>query len=165
MCVAALNATEERQVQRINYGVIFEKESHIVFGNEYWYHTFEVPLPRKVSATQFAQCDIVHQNCYILNQVISQLSALRNEVASNINNTVDLIHQLVPKAELSLNQNTQSRNKRGLFDFVGSISKSLFVTATVEDVQKLARHVNILINKNNDFAKAIVHHDELLSSF
>ena len=35
----------------------------------------------------------------------------------------------------------------------------------VEDVQKLSRHVNILINKNNDFAKAMAHHHDLLSSF
>ncbi|CAG2249469.1 unnamed protein product [Mytilus edulis] len=60
---------------------------------------------------------------------------------------------------------TQSRSKRGLFNFIGSISRSLFGTATVKDVQKLARHVNILINRNNKFAKAMTEHDQLLSSF
>ena len=87
------------------------------------------------------------------------------EVATSINTTVDLIHELIPKVDLSVSGTTQSRNKCGLFDFVGSISKSLFGTATVEDVEKLARHVNILINKNNKFVKAMTHHDQLLSSF
>ncbi|VDI64062.1 Hypothetical predicted protein [Mytilus galloprovincialis] len=61
--------------------------------------------------------------------------------------------------------NTESRLKRGLFDFIGSISKSLFGTATTKDVNRLAKHVNILIRRNNEFAKDITHHDKLLSSY
>ena len=156
---------KEEQMQRINYGVTFYKESNIVFGMEYWYHTFEIPLPSKVVVPVFPQCDIVHQNCYILNQVITQLSALKTEVAVNINATVDVLHRILPKTNILSDIPIQSRTKRGLFDFVGSISRGLFGTATVEDVQKLARHVNILMNRDSKLAKAMTHHDEMLSSF
>ena len=163
--ISTAKTTGVKQMQRINYGVAFQKQSEIVLGQEYWHHTFEIPLPKKRVDSSFPVCDIVHQNCYILNQVISQLSAIKEQVGSSINRTVDFIHHLVPKMDPSLMSEYHSRSKRGLFDFVGSISKSLFGTATVEDVRKLARHVNILINKSNKFAKAMAHHDTLLSSF
>ncbi|XP_052083209.1 uncharacterized protein LOC127720584 [Mytilus californianus] len=163
--IYAVNADGEVQMHRINYGVTFAKEANIVFGSENWLHTFEIPLPHKISSVQFPRCDIVHQNCHILNQVISQLSAVRTGVTGNINNTIDVIHRLVKKADFNLDTRSQSRSKRGLFDFIGSISRSLFGTATVKDVQKLARHINILAERNNKFAKAMSHHDEELSSF
>ncbi|VDI72787.1 Hypothetical predicted protein [Mytilus galloprovincialis] len=163
--IYAVNADGEVQMHRINYGVTFAKEANIVFGSENWLHTFEIPLPHKISSVQFPRCDIVHQNCHILNQIISQLSAVRTGVTANINNTIDVIHRLVKKADFNLDTRSQSRSKRGLFDFIGSISRSLFGTATVKDVQKLARHINILAERNNKFAKAMSHHDEELSSF
>ncbi|CAG2216296.1 unnamed protein product [Mytilus edulis] len=134
-------------------------------GVKNWLHTFEIPIPHKISSVQFPRCDIVHQNCHILNQVISQLSAVRTGVTANINNTIDVIRRLVKKADFNLDTRSQSRSKRGLFDFIGSISRSLFGTATVKDVQKLARHINILAERNNKFAKTMSHHDEELSSF
>ncbi|XP_076107630.1 uncharacterized protein LOC143075933 isoform X2 [Mytilus galloprovincialis] len=74
--IYAVNADGEVQMHRINYGVTFAKEANIVFGSENWLHTFEIPLPHKILSVQFPRCDIVHQNCHILNQVISQLSAV-----------------------------------------------------------------------------------------
>ncbi|CAG2256468.1 unnamed protein product [Mytilus edulis] len=164
--VLAVNAEKEKLVQRTNYGVTFVKEADIVFGSEHWFHTFEISIPHKIHKFSYPSCDIIHQNCFILNQVISHLSALKTDVASNVNSTVEIIHKLIPKADFKMNTtSTQSRSKRGLFNFIGSISRSLFGTATVKDVQKLARHVNILINRNNKFAKAMTEHDQLLSSF
>ncbi|CAC5415176.1 unnamed protein product [Mytilus coruscus] len=163
--IYAVNADGEVQMHRINYGVTFAKEANIVFGSENWLHTFEIPLPHKISSVQFPKCDIVHQNCHILNQVISQLSDVRTGVTANINNTIDVIHRLVKNADFNLDTRSQSRSKKGLFDFIGSMSRSLFGTATVKGVQKLARHINILAERNNKFAKAMSHHDEELSSF
>ncbi|CAG2252222.1 unnamed protein product [Mytilus edulis] len=74
----------------------------------------------------FEQCDITHQHCYILNQVLSQLSAIRTQVSSDVNHTVEVIHQLIRHIDIEDTSNTESRLKRGLFDFIGSISKSLF---------------------------------------
>ena len=152
-------------IQRINYGVMFEQQGSLISGSEYWIHTFQIPLPSKQGNVEFTQCDIVHQHCFILNQVISQLSAIRTQVSFNINQTVDMVHKLVGHVSLDTPSKTETRLRRGLFDFIGSISKSLFGTATVQDVNRLAKHVNILIHRNNEFAKDLAHHDELLSSY
>lgn len=76
-----------------------------------------------------------------------------------------MVHNMLKHTDVTEQSKTESRTRRGLFDFIGSISKSLFGTATVDDVNRLARHINILIYKNNAFAKDLTHHDELLSSY
>ncbi|CAC5370072.1 unnamed protein product [Mytilus coruscus] len=163
-CIQQVEPTREI-VQRINYGVVFSKKSNIIFGQEFWHHTFQVPIPKKEESQPYPSCDIVHQHCYILNQAISQLSAVRAHISSNINHTVDTIHQLVSKENLQVKSKIKSKSKRGLFDFIGSISKSLFGTATVKDVNRLARHMNILSRNSHNLAKSMAHHDELLSSY
>ncbi|XP_052064383.1 uncharacterized protein LOC127704385 [Mytilus californianus] len=160
-----VSADKVHQIQRINYGVVFERQPNLLSGRENWLHTFKIPLPSKQTDDHFEQCDITHQHCYILNQVLSQLTAIRTQVSSNVNHTVEVIHKLIPHIDIEDKSNTESRLKRGLFDFIGSISKSLFGTATTEDVNRLAKHVNILIRRNNEFAKDITHHDKLLSSY
>ncbi|CAC5388717.1 unnamed protein product [Mytilus coruscus] len=160
-----VSADKVHQIQRINYGVVFERRPNLLSGRENWIHTFKIPLPSKQTDGNFEQCNITHQHCYILNQVLSQLSAIRTQVSSDVNHTVEVIHQLIPHINIEDKSNTESRLKRGLFDFIGSISKSLFGTATTEDVNRLAKHVNILIRRNNEFAKDITHHDKLLSSY
>ncbi|CAC5365736.1 unnamed protein product [Mytilus coruscus] len=163
-CIQQVEPTREI-VQRINYGVVFSKKSNIIFGQEFWHHTFQVPIPKKEESQPYPSCDIVHQHCYILNQAISQLSAVRAHISSNINHTVDTIHQLVSKENLQVQSKIKSKSKRNLFDFIGSISKSLFGTATVKDVNHLARHMNILSRNSHNLAKSMAHHDELLSSY
>ncbi|CAC5404595.1 unnamed protein product [Mytilus coruscus] len=150
-------------VQRINYGVVFSKKSNIIFGQDFWPLTFKVPISKKEGSQPYASCDIVHHHCYAPNQAISQLSAVRAHISSNI--TVDTIHQLVPKENLHIESNIQSKSKRDLFDFIGSISKSLFGTASVKDVNRLARHVNILSRNSHNLAKSMAQHDELLSFY
>lgn len=164
LCIIQTVETTE-MMQRINYGVIFQKQADMFIGQEDWFHTFEITLPKKTDPKPFSVCELQHGNCYILNQILSQLSAMRTEVSSNINDTLDIVHKLIPEMDQNVSENGQSRTKRGLFDFIGSISKSLFGTATVDDIQKLERHVNVLVKQTNNMAKAIVHHDNLLSSF
>lgn len=49
--------------------------------------------------------------------------------------------------------------------FSGSLSRSLFGTATIEDVQLLARHVNALNARTTKFALAMQQYDAHMSSF
>jgi len=125
-----ISASEVNMMQRINYGVIFERQSNIVLRQEYWIHTFQIPLPTKQEDGKYEPCDIIHQHCFILNQVLSQITAIRTQVSSNINYTVEIIHKLLHKRQINTKPDTEIRLRRGLFDFIGSISKSLFGTAT-----------------------------------
>lgn len=87
---------------------------------------------------------------------------------ASVNSTVHQIHQLVPSTRLPTPRLYvgSSRTKRGLFDFIGQISKSLFGTATTSDINAaLKRHMQILNNNNVKLAKAMAQQDEHLSSF
>lgn len=49
-----------------------------------------------------------------------------------------------------------SRHKRRILDFVGQISKSLFGTATPDDIATLQRHMQTLNRNNAQIAATIV---------
>lgn len=49
-----------------------------------------------------------------------------------------------------------SRHKRRILDYVGQISKSLFGTATPDDIATLQRHMQTLNRNNAQIAATIV---------
>ena len=69
---------------------------------------------------------------------------------------------LIPKIQV---RSTKGRQTRALLSFVGSLSKSLFGTATMDDVNILASHINALVRKTNAMSNALVQHGSHLSSF
>lgn len=40
-------------VQRINYGVIFQEQSNMMLAQEYWLHTFHIPLSLDLRSIRF----------------------------------------------------------------------------------------------------------------
>lgn len=86
---------------------------------------------------------------------------------ASVNTTVNQIHHLIPSTTLPPQQTYigSSRQKRGLFDFVGKLSKSLFGTATSDDINALKRHMQTLNNNKVKLAQAMSQQDHHLSSF
>ena len=78
-----------------------------------------------------------------------------------LNNTLDTIYQLIPEK----NTLPKRRGKRALFGFIGEISRSLFNTATLDDVNLLVKHINSLKKNTNKIMSSIQQHEEHLSSF
>ena len=71
---------------------------------------------------------------------------------ASVNSTVHQIHILLPQAHVPppttfIGSSWSSKRKRGLFDFIGQISKSLFGTATSDEIATLQRHMQTLNNK------------------
>ncbi|KAK3088640.1 hypothetical protein FSP39_021771 [Pinctada imbricata] len=154
-------------LQRINYGVTFHKIADIYLGQEYWAHTFEIPLPRKVHIQERARCNLQEPICTKAKSVIMSLNKLKIQAIASVNQTVHEIHQLIPASVLP-KQDTffgRSRSRRGLFDFIGKISKSLFGTATSSDINTLKRHMQALNRNNVKIAKAMATQEKHLSSF
>lgn len=54
-------------------------------------------------------------------------------------------------------QTLKKRQARALLPFIGSLSKSIFGTATMDDVNILAGHINALNSKTEKIAKALEH--------
>ena len=81
---------------------------------------------------------------------------------ASVNSTAHHILDLVPTTELPQERNFigRSRSKRGIFDFVGKISKYLFGTATSGDIEALKRHMQVLNNNNVKLAEVMANQDQ-----
>ena len=96
------------------------------------------------------------------------LNALRTQTMASVNSTVHQIHILLPQAHVPppttfIGSSRSSKRKRGMFDFIGQISKSLFGTA--DEIAILQRHMPTLNNNNVKIAKAMAVQEKHLSSF
>ncbi|WAR19936.1 Y068-like protein [Mya arenaria] len=148
-------------IPRLNYGVIFQREASITLSREYWLHTFEITLPKHVSFPTIGPCYKDKETCKIISHVLSQLNSVRIETGARLNNTLQTIHKLVPHADIV----KKSRSRRSLLPFIGKFSRTLFGTATVDDVNILANHINALMKRERSIADALVQHGQHLSSF
>lgn len=154
----------DNTIQRINYGIIFEKSTNIFLSQENWLHTFQIQLPKKIHLDSL-YCNM--PKCKTVGHIIKSINLLRMQCMASVNTTVNQIHHLIPSTTLPPQQTYigSSRQKRGLFDFVGKISKSLFGTATSDDINALKRHMQTLNNNNVKLAQAMAQQDHHLSSF
>ena len=98
--------------------------------------------------------------------MLTQLNSIRIETGARLNNTLETIHKLVPHADMVTTKSTKkSRSKRALLPFIGRFSRTLFGTATVDDVNILAQHMNALNIRTHAISEALVQHGKHLSSF
>ena len=77
---------------------------------------------------------------------------------ASVNSTVHQIHILLRQAHVHppttfIGSSRSSKRKRGMFDFIGQISKFLFGTA--DEIATLQRHMQTLNNNNVKTAKAM----------
>ena len=150
------------QFQRLNYGVVFEPKTHIQMGVENWIHTFEVELPEELTLIQLSGCSKDRDTCKLVNKVLAQINQLRLETESMMNGTMETIRKLIPETQ---NLGMKSRKRRAIFSFLGEFAKTVMGTATTDDVNTLAKHVNALAKKTNKVLHSFEQHEEHVSSF
>ena len=148
-------------IHRLSYGIVFQAETELLLAQEDWLHTFEISLPSKIDIFPITGCNHDKDTCIIISQVLSQNNEIRMQTKLRLNNTVDAIYQLIPEKHTI----PRSRGKRALFGFIGKISRSLFNTATLDDVNLLVKHINALKQNTNKIMTSIQQHEEHLSSF
>ena len=56
LATATVSGTLSPELQRMNYGVLFEPEGHLQLSRENWIHTFEVELPEKINMHKLSGC-------------------------------------------------------------------------------------------------------------
>ena len=141
--------------QRLNYGVIFQQKERVIIARDFWYHTFELNLPVTLAMPTLAACTKQNAACRMLSQFLSQLDSVHAETAARLNSTVQSIEELIP----------QMCSWQSLLPFLGKLSKGLFRTSTMDDVNILANHMNKLNKMASGLAKALTQHENHLSSF
>ena len=147
-------------LQRLNYGIVFQERTNIIISNEHWLHTYEIIMPDHVNIPNIGTCHKDNSTCALITHVLSNINMIRAETAIRLNNTIETIRTLIPEARVQT-----SRSKRSLLPFIGDLSRSLFGTATINDVNMLAKHINALNKESRQIANALTQHETHLSSF
>ena len=147
-------------IQRLNYGVVFTQETTVHIAAEEWLHTFQLPVPRRINVPRLGTCHKDNNTCLLIGQLSAQINSLRTETALLLNNTIETVHRFISQATIQ-----KSRSARSLLPFIGQFSKTLFGTATLDDINTLAKHINALTRKNNELGIALTQHGAHFSSF
>ena len=156
-----MTTSEEKElVQRLNYGVVFRENGHLILSNEYWLHTYEVSIPEYVPIPNIGTCHKDNSTCILIAHVLANVNTIRSETSARLNNTIESIRELIPVAEAQ-----KSRSRRSLLPFIGQFSKTLFGTATIDDINVLARHMNAMTKRTRQMASILAQHENDLSSF
>ena len=150
------------QFQRLNYGVIFKPKAHLQLGVEEWIHTFEVELPQEMNLIQLSGCRKNQNTCELINKVLAQINQIRLETELMMNGTIQTIRKLIPETQQLGRRN---RKRRAIFSFLGEFAKTIMGTATTDDVNTLAKHVNALAQKTNKILHSFEQHEDHVSSF
>lgn len=107
----------------LNYGLIFEKEGHVNFGKDVWMHTFQIKLPIKTKGTKIVKCKD-KDFCQEFNAMIDQLNEIHRETIFHLNDTVNIIKDVMPTSAQM--KNGKRNSKRAILSFVGQLSKTFF---------------------------------------
>ncbi|XP_062601314.1 uncharacterized protein LOC134263034 [Saccostrea cucullata] len=143
---------------RLNYGVVFQEKAKVQFSNDVWLHTFAVNLPKTVQLDSTNDC----VNCSNFNKVIETMNNIRVRCQARLNATIEEIKTLIPE----ITQETRSgKSPKALLGFVGTMYKSIFGLATVDDVNILAQHINRITSTVNKVTEALARHGRHFSSF
>ena len=145
--------------QRLNYGVVFQQKTQLYIAQDYWYHTFEFELPEAFPLPRLPSCKKNNSTCKMISHFLSQLDSIRAETAERFNTTNLAARSLIPETNIH-----KSRSKRSLLPFLGKISRGLFGTATVDDINVLAGHINKLNKMALGLSRALTQHEDHLSS-
>lgn len=157
-CIGKVTSADP--IQRLNYGVVFKEHADLHLAQEHWLHTFEIPIPEHVQFPTMEVCQHSNNTCLIINQIMAQINTVRAETSVRLSSLVDTVYQLIPETKIE-----KGRGKRSLLPFIGQFSKSLFGTATTDDVNVLAKHINALTKKTLKIVDALQQHGAHLSSY
>lgn len=156
LTVLCHNASGRELDHRLNYGTVFEKSKKLYSTSEFWSHTFVIKLtdPNQFRAPPTCKCPPY-------TELFLQLANITKDTTEYVNNI-----QLQIKHMLSEQHKTvSSRSRRSLLPFIGSLSKTLFGTATSGDLELVAHHVNKLQRAHIKLSNEFHHEVQLLSSF
>lgn len=153
----------DNAIHRLNYGTIFKSMGNLHFSREYWLQTFQIPIPDRITYPKGFSVNkqaCTKLNCQFFQSLLDQIHGIQVETYNHVNRTLHFLKSVIPYHKIE-----PRRKTRSLLPFVGSLSKSLFGTATMDDVNILASHINALTKTSNNIVNALQKHNEHITSF
>ena len=168
--VVNLQTVSGDDVRRTNIGVMLRDQGVIQTAASTWYHHFVVSLPKLddlVPAKCLKRSDAFRSLCEPYEQ--ASKSKIGELLLDMNNQVVQEFQQLYKTAKQNLPDLPRSsfgRNKRAApLQFIGDLSRTIFGTATVEDLQRVAGKVNAIIERGNSLGEAMVQHEKNFESY
>ena len=131
-----------------------------------WPHTFQLAMPERLhvnnASTACPQTTTSRHPCSALQKALQRAHAIRMKTAAALNALRDQTIALIPERVMP---SDMSRSKRSLLPIIGQISRTLFGTATKEDVETLAKHIIALEKRSHDQGIAFARHTREMSSY
>lgn len=92
----SITEARENSILRLNYGILFEKETNVHFTNDVWMHTFQIRMPVKKGIRLINPCT-AKEFCENFNKLANELNLLQFKTIKELNETVSIIKSLIPK--------------------------------------------------------------------
>ena len=155
---------------RLNYGTVFKRIDTVDLVTDVWMQTFLIKLPivnvstltvEKIDCTLFGD----PTGCTHFIDLLQFLHNASIKAVKHIDRAIQHIHQLLPSALERDDMYADRRQQRGLFDFVGEISHSLFGTARDTDIESVHKTIADLKRREHTMASAWQHAEDRLASY
>ena len=151
-----------------NYGAIFTYEGTFNFISHTWHHSFHIKFPQIPSQTHVNYtCHVCYFKdcaaCSVFNMTHVESNKLRDTMKNDITKLMENAMALIPSLP-NLPSGQDDRGKRTLLP-IGNILSDLFGVSSVEQVQLLQKHINLLKKNEQKLAKVFSAETQHLSSF
>ena len=148
-------------VVREHMGVVFQKVAILDNSVSFWSHTIAVRVPDlEDMKVQKPICNRkVHPEhkglmialCEIYKDVFDSYDDVRRKLCKEVDEKAEIMDQLIPVADINIPSGNSRRIARAPLEFIGKISRNLFATATLEDINVLKEHIQALENNPKQF--------------
>ena len=156
-------------VDRLNLGVMFKRISTMRTAYDHWPHTYQVRFPHlemNISSVESVSCNVSSTSlyaCKALSSALHTLNSINNHHLSQQRRLLQMTRQLVTAHPVT--PVPRSRSKRAILPFIGSLSHTLFDTATSKEVNRLKSHIMSLEDRQATMASTFEKYSDDLSSF
>ena len=109
-----------------------------------------MPLPAGLHLPSIETCHKDDDTFILIGHVLAQINTLPAETSARLNDTLATVYKLIPEST-----HIKGRGKRSLLPFLRQLSRFIFGTATLDDINILARHINELNSRTMKISNAI----------
>ena len=147
---------------REEMGIVFQKVTTLDNSISFWQHTLAVNIPTFPNLrVQKPLCErevppyqepVMETLCNTYGSIFHAYEEVRERLSKEVDEKIEIMEQLIPTGNMSNKRDSQNgRVARAPLEFIGTISRNLFATATLDDIKLLQDHIAALENNPEQF--------------
>lgn len=158
--------SHSRDVARWNYGATFTYIQSTAIGHSEWKHVFQFPLPTFdfVQPPSVCSSTSLPFYCAMLEPLQQMLISSHKLAYDRFNTLLTSIKLLLPDTNDYVITNSP-RQTRSVIPGIGRLSRFLFGTATLDDIQSIRQNLHDFQSSLGTIAKTLVHDENFMQSY